>query len=487
MPAIDLRRRLAELDEQIAEHRRVLHELEETRIAVERELFASPFPVLSLPAEVTAEIFIRCLPPFANLGWSRRIDEYENAAPVSLMRVCHAWRDIAIATSTLWSVLDVPFDIISASFASKQGCGEDFIDRWLARAGQRPLSFVFRAITGWEPGEDDIEPFPPRMRDLIHCYSHRLQYLELYTIAPHIHHLGLDSTEFPVLERVSLNCDAPAGDRFWDGQATVVNIFSHAPQFHELLRHPRPTDDTIFRANIWVALPWSQLTKYDGPIQNLVLFTEASSLTEVTCYLEYLEDDTTPVTHSGLKSLTVKDWGPGLGLLQYLTLPALKYLDVIAARASGNALEPFLNRSSPPLVSLCIQAGGHYSQVWDGCIRCVRSTLENLELHRPTTEAMECLFPFHYESFISRISFAKLRSLRLQDVSCDYAWHYSSIVRFLSSAPHLRSFEFVWTDSILDIFDQGKEFDDLARIARAGMKIYFGSGGKNYAPIDSSP
>jgi hypothetical protein len=159
------------------------------------------------------------------MGWYRSIDSYTNTAPIVLTGVCRTWRDIALTTPKLWATLDIPFDILPPQLASKPA-SDYFIDRWLARAGQVPLSFVFRAILG----QHDVEQ--PRMRDLIHRYSHRLQYLELYTTEPQIRFLELDSVEFPLLESAALNWDVPGES------PPLVHVFSNAPRFHELVRHP---------------------------------------------------------------------------------------------------------------------------------------------------------------------------------------------------------------------------------------------------------
>jgi hypothetical protein len=228
MHTIDLRKRLAELDAQIAEQKCVLHELERARTVAERELYTTAkFPVLTLPAEITAEIFGHCLPPSSNMGWYRSIDSYINTAPIVLTGVCRTWRDIALTTPKLWATLDIPFDILPPQLASKPA-SEDFIDRWLARAGQVPLSFVFRAMLG----QHDVEQ--PRMRDLIHRYSNRLRYLELYTTEPQIRFLELDSVEFPLLESAALNWDVPGES------PPLVHVFSHAPGFTNWFGIPDP-------------------------------------------------------------------------------------------------------------------------------------------------------------------------------------------------------------------------------------------------------
>ncbi|KAF8214055.1 hypothetical protein K438DRAFT_1563557, partial [Mycena galopus ATCC 62051] len=55
------------------------------------------YPVLSLPPEITSEIFIRCLPSDRKLG-AVKVDE----APLLIMHICRAWRQIAISLPALW-------------------------------------------------------------------------------------------------------------------------------------------------------------------------------------------------------------------------------------------------------------------------------------------------------------------------------------------------------------------------------------------------
>jgi hypothetical protein len=187
--------------------------------------------------------------------------------------------------------------------------------------------------------------------------------------------------------------------------------------------------------NLPVTLPWLQLTKYDGPIYGLALFTTALNLTELTCYLEYIEDGLELVTHSGLKSLTLKS----VELLPYLTLPALQHLDVTDASDltddgsdSGleHTFEPFLVWSSPPLVSLRIPADDRHFEVWGQCVGHMNRTLETIQFHGPSTRAMSFLFPSEGkgDSILTRSAFPNLRSLQLQALLCDFGSHYSALV-----------------------------------------------------------
>ncbi|KAJ7129240.1 hypothetical protein C8R44DRAFT_533755, partial [Mycena epipterygia] len=61
------------------------------------QLDAITYPVLTIPLEITAEIFVHCLPT------TRRSDVLNpEEAPLLLTHVCRAWREIAISTPSLW-------------------------------------------------------------------------------------------------------------------------------------------------------------------------------------------------------------------------------------------------------------------------------------------------------------------------------------------------------------------------------------------------
>ncbi|KAJ7166778.1 hypothetical protein C8R46DRAFT_872873, partial [Mycena filopes] len=69
--------------------------LTEEKIAIEKSLDSTVYPILTLPVEITAEIFIHCLPD-APASPSVRI------APMLLARRCRQWRNIACSTPRLW-------------------------------------------------------------------------------------------------------------------------------------------------------------------------------------------------------------------------------------------------------------------------------------------------------------------------------------------------------------------------------------------------
>ncbi|KAJ6515330.1 hypothetical protein C8R45DRAFT_956126 [Mycena sanguinolenta] len=465
-----LRRRLAELDAQIAEHRRVLQELEDARTAVERELNATVYPVLSLPPEIMAEIFIHCLPPFVNLGWWY---EYGIVAPILFTRVCHAWRDIALATPVLWSTLTIIFPHGPLS----QRLSSDFIYRWLARAGQCPLSIVFR--------DDGTGSEIALLTNVIQRYSPQIRYLELHTTKRQVHKLGLD-VDFPLLESAFLRSEYDSHDV--DDELVLL---SNAPRLTEFYLDPVVPDD-ITRP---VTLPWSQLTKYHGIMQSFRFFDKLPNLTEATCFLKFpLGSSLTGVTHPRLSSLTVND--PGVGdILANLTLPALQHLD-ISAKDEYQDLEAFLLRSSPPLVSLSTR-GTDNDCDWSRCLAPVAKTLQTLFFNSPSADFLATIFPDQDSSPLSRSSLPNLRALSLEPVVRDCKLGYHGLIRFLYSRSsrfdHLRSFRLVWDSSPFldddcwagqgDTGKWDKISNHLSVLMSTGLDIYLGIEEKNYAVL----
>ncbi|KAJ7506274.1 hypothetical protein B0H11DRAFT_1707518, partial [Mycena galericulata] len=99
----DLRRQLRELNAQIASHRRLICDLERRRDGIERKLDAeATFPVITLPAELTSEIFVHCVPDIHLASPETSYPRYQNMIPIVLQSVCRRWRDIAFRTPRLW-------------------------------------------------------------------------------------------------------------------------------------------------------------------------------------------------------------------------------------------------------------------------------------------------------------------------------------------------------------------------------------------------
>ncbi|KAJ7639609.1 hypothetical protein DFH06DRAFT_1478347, partial [Mycena polygramma] len=83
-------------------------------------------PILTLPAELTSEIFILCVP--GEHIPSRRV------APLLWGYICREWRRIAYGDPRLWSALKITGWYSDGLKA--------FVRDWILRAGNLPLFFI---------------------------------------------------------------------------------------------------------------------------------------------------------------------------------------------------------------------------------------------------------------------------------------------------------------------------------------------------------
>ncbi|KAJ6515388.1 hypothetical protein C8R45DRAFT_207849 [Mycena sanguinolenta] len=465
-----LRRRLADLDAQIIEQKRQLDELQQIRSDVERELFATAtFPVLALPTEIMTEIFLYCVPLFDPLC----IPNGRCSAPLVLAGVCRLWRNIAHDTPALWSKLDVQFDLIPIAKASQPGLIEGLVDVWFSRARSSPLSLDIQYSY-------DDSSLPGRVREIIHRWAHSLQYifLDFGSSEFDIPALGLDSAAFPLLQGARIG-------GYLDSNPTPTLLFSNAPRFHEL----SIPGETFTPRNF--TLPWSQLTKFEGILNDLDLFTVAPNLTELTCSFDRNEDaNFAVITHHKLTSFTINEDSDDL--MQYLTLPMLNRLDV-SQISRYDGLESFLARSSPHLASLSIsmnykddeERNLYYMRKF---LPLVARTLENLEFSDVSGDEMTSIF-----RLLNRDSFQKIRTITLKYVV--EGFDLDEMIKFLyAHSDRLHAFRLFWLSSP---FLDGQALSPsgtadtigghLSRlIAQNGMDIYLGTIRKNYVSISDS-
>ncbi|KAJ7712035.1 hypothetical protein B0H16DRAFT_1900280 [Mycena metata] len=128
-----LRDRLAVLEKQIPL-------LEREKGKIQRKLRTLRFPVLTLPVEVTSQIFIHALPDPPNSDSDIRYCQMQPRlydAPLVFLRICRAWRAIALGTPGLWADirladgdLGVPTRVM--------------LTDWIKRAGIGPLTLTLR-------------------------------------------------------------------------------------------------------------------------------------------------------------------------------------------------------------------------------------------------------------------------------------------------------------------------------------------------------
>ncbi|KAJ6461796.1 hypothetical protein C8R45DRAFT_841877, partial [Mycena sanguinolenta] len=149
--------RLSDLDANISHHESILQDLKQQRSAILSELNLVAYPVLTLPPEITAEIFKWCIDTGLRL--------HPSLAPLLLTRICRDWRALTFSTPALWDTIsEIDFGVHPRT--------EAFVETWFSRAGTRPLSLGINF-----PQSLDL----PSLESVIFRHASQLQSLHLVT------------------------------------------------------------------------------------------------------------------------------------------------------------------------------------------------------------------------------------------------------------------------------------------------------------------
>ncbi|KAJ7153405.1 hypothetical protein C8R43DRAFT_1235392 [Mycena crocata] len=306
--ANELRTRLQRFDADIAQHELSLRSLREARTAILEELrLALIYPVLTLPFEITSQIFLDCLPR-DSFEFNRRYPS-QDEAPVVFTRVCRSWRAVALSTSALWTNVHIELD-------SDDGSGHidskwvALLAIWFQRSHPQPLSVVVSNRSYTDPDETLIavlEYHSPRWRDAT-----------LKLPFNHFSRLGAPAS-LPLLERLTLSAHGSPD------MINPISAFRHAPLLqHVCLEAGMHPSDLI--------LPWGQLTtvEFYGATADDCLELLHLVPNVVTCILDVQYASHALSLGSPLMSLRSFTFsGPaGWGILRYMTMPALQELDL---------------------------------------------------------------------------------------------------------------------------------------------------------------
>ncbi|KAJ6477531.1 hypothetical protein C8R45DRAFT_1007246 [Mycena sanguinolenta] len=314
---VALRSRLSELDALISS-------LTAERQRLRRVADTIVYPVLSLPAEITTEIFLRCTPSQSNLG------ESPSEAPLLLAQICRQWRQIALDTPHLWR---------SLHFRDGETCIE-LLRLWLSRSGNLPLNLDLKC---WDLS---------RARALIEAsllHSHRWQDVKFGLHRRSFSEFDLRHASLPLLHSISLVAQwiSPDNDPF-DDTFTIT----HAPSLRHAHISTLPYVKTV--------IPWAPLTTLT--LLHDLSFTEYMPLLQGCPNLINLTISTAgpaaghadPIILNSLETLTC-NFGAA-SVLDHLTLPHLSRLDVseVEYRRHAATLSTFIARSGCPLQFLAI-------------------------------------------------------------------------------------------------------------------------------------
>ncbi|KAK7017599.1 F-box domain-containing protein [Favolaschia claudopus] len=303
------RARLVELEMQISEAERTLAALRLQESVARARLNAYKYPVLTLPDEIIAEMFLHFVPEYPKCSPAAG-----PRSPMRLTHICRLWREIALATPRLWRAMSLslrsPFSLHNL---------------WLNRAGSLPL-----AIYTTELKSDYSEPAPdiPELVPALLPYLPRCEYLRCR------HQMRL--SDFPIVES-----ELPFL-RHLD-----LHITDPPPRDIKLLDVPMLRSAVLdICATHGIVLPWTQLTTlsmHDITLDNCEdILRQASNLLE--CNLDLFVDEVASDVYM-------------TNVLDSFTLPALSRLQIVEGDLGDypiSAITTFISRSGCKLQQLWI-------------------------------------------------------------------------------------------------------------------------------------
>jgi hypothetical protein len=170
-----------------------------------------------------ANVFIQCLPA------TTYVKPSICDAPLLVSSVCHAWRNIAIATPALWSSLELDDDVRIRD--------RPFIETWISRSGILPLSLSF--MTGYGTSEGV---------NVLLRHSKRWKRLRLIIPQDGSHFFTSFSPHLPSLETIEVETLASGTSSHVE---RIADLFRSAPRLCHLSWNMATYPTTI---------PYSQLT-----------------------------------------------------------------------------------------------------------------------------------------------------------------------------------------------------------------------------------
>ncbi|KAJ7659266.1 hypothetical protein DFH06DRAFT_1472655 [Mycena polygramma] len=288
--------RIKELDSQILELERALFALRAEKALQQAQLDSYKYPVLTLPSELVSEILIHFLPTYPSRPPLRG-----HLSPTLLTQICSKWRQIALATPTLWRAME-----LSGTLDNVRDLPQ--IQVWFSRSGCCPLSIEIQTTYP--------RPDLSQVISALLTYRARWEHVDIEVSSMP----ETDGGQMPLLRHLCLS--------LVDSPTSSIVAFSDAPMLRTAVLN--------YRAAQNIMLPWAQLTsltlnqmfpcEWEPILQqttNLVYCTldvpwdaEGEPGPDLDIRLPYLESFTLTVDHD-------MD-----GCLDSFILPALRRLEV---------------------------------------------------------------------------------------------------------------------------------------------------------------
>ncbi|KAJ7633183.1 hypothetical protein FB45DRAFT_1058147 [Roridomyces roridus] len=305
---IATRARIAQLDTEIEKLRQLMDSLLAEREQCQQVLADYKYPVLTLPAEITSEIFMQFLPSYPH-----RPSFVEFQSPSFLLQICRRWRDVALATPALWSTMELL--LYNSPHHAQQ---RDLLKMWLQRSGSFALSILFDY---YKESADD-EPLIQECIEALLDHAWRWQDID---ITFSFEELCKITGAMPLLRSVTIGIE-----RGEERPETPVVLFADAPALKHVDLH------ASFNPFI-LTLPWSQITSLTAKalyVKEAVEILRHTTILE-DCTLNIYPNEPGPPTDFSIPSLPLRSLrlqcvGGGTDemrqLFRALHLPALQTL-----------------------------------------------------------------------------------------------------------------------------------------------------------------
>ncbi|KAK7059801.1 F-box domain-containing protein [Favolaschia claudopus] len=326
---------IQELEAQVSALERSLSLLHAARRIVQQRLCSYKYPVLTLPNEIVAEIFLHFLPPYPDVP-----PPLGALSPIHLTHICHQWREIALKTPGLWRAIDLSPRNADRRLLLSLERTISLTGLWLSRSGNCPLSIHM---------ESDRDP----LSILAPLIPHRDRWEHLTLRLETTQALSSIQGSFPLLKSLDLQFGSTVSD---DEVVTLQDL---------------PLLSTVVLDDFGIphiSLPWSQLTSitlmwiYSEDCMSIL--RQTTHLVRCTLHLWIQhgpENNVVDLVLPHLETLDVEaDDTLHANFFQCLVAPALHHLRLPEHLLQPNIIESlnsFISRSGCHLDELKITTG----------------------------------------------------------------------------------------------------------------------------------
>ncbi|KAK7024899.1 F-box domain-containing protein [Favolaschia claudopus] len=353
---------IQELQAQISALERAISLLHAARKPAQERLNSYKYPILTLPNEIIAEIFLQFLPPYPSapplLG---------ALSPTRLTHICRRWRDIACKTPELWRAIDMdpmnddqlPMSLDRTIFLT---------GLWASRSGHCPLSIRLGAY------HDPLSTLAPLI-------PHRDRWEHLTLRIENTRPLRAIQGAFPLLKSFDIRLGSPISD---DVVVTLQNLPLLSTVVLDDFRTPH------------ISLPWSQLTSLTLSwiyIEHCIsILRQTTHLVHCTFDLYFhpgTQNDFVELVLPQLETLDVQTdaVSPLYGhFFQCLVAPALQHLRIPEHLLQPNPIESlssFISRSGCHLDELRVTE----AYVSQNAYRNAFSAIPDIKMERAESES----------------------------------------------------------------------------------------------------